>query len=53
MPALQEIRALFCQEFLNLPDRFKALESPPHYPVAVSPSLEELTAQVQEEILTE
>ena len=53
MPALQEIRALFCQEFLNLPDRFKVLESPPHYPVAVSPSLEELTAQVQEEILTE
>ena len=50
-PALQEIRELFRQEFLNLPDRFKALESPPHYPVAVSPSLQELTSKVQEEIL--
>ena len=50
-PELQEIRELFCQEFLNLPDCFKALESPPPYPVAISPSLQELTSQVQEEIL--
>ena len=51
IPSLQEIRELFCQEFHTLPDDFKALESPPHYPVAVSPRLQELTSQVQEEIL--
>ena len=51
IPTLQKIRELFCQEFRNLPDRFKALENPPHYPVAVSPCLQELTSQVQEEIL--
>ena len=51
IPTLQEIRELFRQEFLGLPDRFKTLENPPHYPVAVSPRLQELTSQVQEEIL--
>ena len=51
IPPLQDIRELFCQEFLNLPERFKALESPPHYPVTVSPDLKELTSQVREEIL--
>ena len=50
-PTLRQIRELFCQEFLNLPDRFKALENPPHYPVAVSSQLKELTSEVQAEIL--
>ena len=50
-PTLGEIRELFCQEFLNLPDRFKVLENPPHYPVAVSSQLKELTSEVQAEVL--
>ena len=49
-PVLGQIRELFCQEFLNLPDRFKVLESPPHYSVDVSRRLQELTSRVESEI---
>ena len=50
-PTLQDVRELFCQEFLSLPDQFKGLKRPPHYPVAVSPRLQKLTSQVQAEIV--
>ena len=50
-PRLREIRELFSQEFASLSDRFKALDNPPQYPVEVSTSLCELTAQVEKESL--
>ena len=50
-PSLQDIREHFSQEFLNLPDCLKVLENPPHYPVSVSPRLQELTSQVRQEAL--
>ncbi len=50
-PRLREIRELFSQEFASLNDCFKALDNPPQYPVEVSPSLRELTAQVEKESL--
>ena len=50
-PPLREIREIFRQEFPSLSDSFKELEDPPHYPVAVSPRLRELTAQVEKESL--
>ena len=48
---LQQIRERFSQEFSKLDQRFKALGDPPHYPVAISPRLQQLTAQTREEIL--
>ena len=50
-PRLREIKELFSQEFASLSNRFKELDNPPHYPVAVSPLLRELTATVEKESL--
>ena len=52
-PSLDEIRERFHQDFVRLDQRFKSLTNPPHYPVAVSPSLERLTAKVQQSINVE
>jgi nicotinate phosphoribosyltransferase len=49
-PTLDEIRERFLQDFKRLDDHHKRLSTPPHYPVAVSPRLEQLTAQVQAQI---
>jgi nicotinate phosphoribosyltransferase len=49
-PTLEEIRQRFQQDFQCLDDHHKQLHNPPHYPVAVSPRLERLTVQVQEQI---
>ena len=50
-PTLEQIRQRFVQDFQGLEDRFKRLSNPPQYPVGVSPRLEQLTTQVQEQIL--
>ena len=50
-PTLGEIRERFLQDFQHLDEHHKRLSSPPYYPVAVSPRLEQLTAQVQAQIL--
>jgi hypothetical protein len=50
-PTLEEIRHRFQQDFQRLDDHHKQLHNPPHYPVAISPRLERLTIQVQEQIL--
>ena len=52
-PSLDEIRERFNQDFGRLDQRFKSLTNPPHYPVAASPSLERLTAKVQQSINVE
>jgi len=49
-PAIAEIRDRFADDFRGLDDRFKELDEPPHYPVAISPGLERLAAQVREKI---
>lgn len=51
-PTLDEIRERFLHDFKCLDDHHKRLSSPPLYPVAVSPRLEKLTAQVQAQILS-
>ena len=48
---LQQMRERFYQDFSKLDPRFKALTDPPHYPVAISPHLQRLTAQTREAIL--
>ena len=48
-PTPQEIRSRFQEEFESLAPRFKALKSPPHYPVSISSRLQRLTAAVKEE----
>ena len=50
-PDLLEIRDRLRQDFSSLDHRFKALREPPHYPVAISPSLERLTGQIRQETL--
>ena len=50
-PTLVQRRQRFIQDFQGLEDRFKRFSNPPHYPVGVSPQLEQLTTQVQEQIL--
>jgi len=51
-PNLNEIRERLVQDFERLDDHHKRLSSPPPYPVAVSPRLEQLTAQVQAQIMS-
>ena len=48
---LQQMRERFYQDFSKLDPRFKGLTDPPHYPVAISPHLQRLTAQTREAIL--
>jgi nicotinate phosphoribosyltransferase len=45
-PSLVALRARFQKDLADLPEEQKALESPRHYAVRVSPALEDLTAQV-------
>ena len=44
-----ELRDHYREEFDSLPPRFKNLQHPPHFPVSISPRLQRLTAEVQEE----
>ena len=48
---LDEIRTRFQQDFAALDGRFKALNNPPRYPVAISGRLERLTSEVREAVL--
>ena len=47
--SLAELRDTFREEFARLDSRFKDLRQPPHFPVAVSPGLQRMTAAVREE----
>jgi len=49
-PSLEQARQRFQQDFAQLDDRHKRLRNPPHYEVGVSPALERLTSQVQEQV---
>jgi nicotinate phosphoribosyltransferase len=49
-PTLEEIRQRFQQDLQCLDDHHKRLHNPPHYPVTISPRLERLTIQVQEQV---
>ncbi|HEU0021252.1 MAG TPA: nicotinate phosphoribosyltransferase [Dehalococcoidia bacterium] len=49
-PPLDEIRRTLAQDFQRLDDRHKGLYNPPHYPVAVSDRLQQLTQQVRSTI---
>jgi nicotinate phosphoribosyltransferase len=51
-PALIEIHERFVQDFQRLDDHHKRLSSPPPYPVAVSPRLEQLAAQIHAQIMS-
>jgi nicotinate phosphoribosyltransferase len=48
-PALLELRAHFGRQFAELPGRYKALRSPPRYPVDISPGLQRLQERVVRE----
>ena len=48
-PSLAELRDTFQDEFARLDSRFKDLRQPPHFPVAVSPGLQRMTAAVRED----
>jgi hypothetical protein len=41
-PDLNEIRKVFSKDFAALPDSFKSLLNPPHYPVETSQKLADL-----------
>jgi nicotinate phosphoribosyltransferase len=48
---LDEVRKRFQEDFASLDERFKVLNNPPRFPVAISGKLERLTADVREEAL--
>ena len=48
-PSLNEIRSRFRSDYERLPDRFKALQDPPLYPVSSSRLLKVLHSRLQEE----
>ena len=48
-PSLAGLRENLREEFARLDSRFKNLRQPPHFPVAVSPGLQRMTAAVREE----
>ncbi len=48
---LQQVRERFCQDFSKMGQDFKALTAPPHYPVAISPRLEELTDRTRDDTI--
>ena len=48
-PTATELRDSFREEFVSLAPRFKNLHRPPLFPVAASPRLQHLTAEVREE----
>lgn len=47
LPSLAASREYFLQEFAKLPMPYKSLEKPPAYPVAISPALSRLQAEVE------
>ncbi len=47
LPSLHASREYFLQEFVKLPMQYKSLENPPAYPVAISPALQALQAEVE------
>lgn len=49
-PSLCELRSRFREEFARLPEKYKSLTNPTHYPVSISRQLQELTNQVTKEI---
>jgi nicotinate phosphoribosyltransferase len=49
--SLEEIRDRFQEDFAALDRRFKVLNNPPRYPVAISGRLERLASEVREELL--
>ena len=46
---MAKLRQRFSEEFSLLDARFKDLHNPPHFPVAVSPTLRTMTAEVRED----
>jgi nicotinate phosphoribosyltransferase len=50
LPSLQESREYFSSQFALLPEPYKALEEPAHYPVDLSPGLADLQSRVHQEI---
>lgn len=47
LPTLEEIRSRFREEFDRLPERYKALEEAPDYPVRLSPGLDALQERTE------
>ena len=52
-PSLEEIRERFRRDFDGLDGGFKVLRDPPHYPVRLSPRLDELRASTERRVATE
>lgn len=50
LPGLKESRDYFASQFALLPPEYKAIEKPAPYPVHLSPGLEHLQSQVEQEI---
>lgn len=50
LPGLKESRDYFASQFALLPPEYKAIEKPALYPVHLSPGLEHLQSQVEQEI---
>ncbi|MBW1992080.1 MAG: nicotinate phosphoribosyltransferase, partial [Deltaproteobacteria bacterium] len=50
LPDLKTCREYFAAQFALLPAQYKALEGPPAYPVHLSPGLERLQHQVEQEL---
>ena len=48
---LEEVRKRFQDDFAALDGRFKVLNNPPRFPVAISGKLERLTSEVREEVM--
>ena len=48
---LEEVRKRFQDDFAALDGRFKVLNNPPRFPVAISGKLERLTSEVREKVL--
>jgi nicotinate phosphoribosyltransferase len=49
-PALGQLRERFAREFAWLPSEYRALVSPPSYPVEVSPGLRDLESQLTKKL---
>ena len=50
-PSLEQLRSRFQEESSRLPEPYKALRDGPQYPVALSPGLETLHQQLQQEAI--
>ena len=49
-PSLDEMRGRFTEDFSHLDDRYKALQEPPEYEVALSPRIKEMYDQLTVEV---